>query len=137
VPGFFNFQQVEIVRIGTGAARIVEVMHRQLRYIDGSGADCTIDLEDCARIAHVLYNAGLFPPADDTDWAKLAAGNPDFLSLDVSLGCVGLRGVIDDPPWFQFLDRRRTQFEFNPEVDIRNDLLRPLATAGWQTWDAS
>jgi hypothetical protein len=137
VQRFFNFKSVELVRIGTGAARIVDIIRRQLRYTDDAGADVIIDLEDCARIGRALHNADLFPPAEDTDWAKLATGKADFSSLDLSHGCVGLRGAIDDPPWFQFLDRRRTQFEFKDEDDIRNDLLRPLAAAGWQTWDAS
>ena len=38
---------------------------------------------------------------------------PIFPSLDTAHGCVGLRGAVDDPPWFQFLDRQRTQFEFS------------------------
>jgi hypothetical protein len=137
VQRFYNFNNVDLVRIGRGPARIVAITDRELRYIDETGADRRIDLADCARICRVLESTGRFPPADDTDWAGLAETTPDFSSLDPAHGCVGLRGAVDDPPWFQFLDRRRTQFEFTDYDAIRRGLVTPLGAAGWQTWDAS
>ncbi len=134
---FFNFTSVALAHVGTGPARIVRISHQQLQYLNDDGAALVIDLEMCARTYRTLQNAGLFPPGDDTDWAKLAAADPSFSTREVRFGCVGLRGAIDEPPWFQFLDQRRTQFEF-PDYDaIQSDLLRPLGAAGWQTWDAS
>jgi hypothetical protein len=50
---------------------------------------------------------------------------------------VGLRGAIDEPPWFQFLDRRRTQFEFADYDHIKRALLDPLSRTRWYSWDAS
>ena len=135
-PRFFNFSGVELVRIGSGPARIVDVTPAALRYVDCNGAEMTIDLVECARIHLLLASAAMFPPAADTDWAKLATERADFPTLAVPHGCVGLRGVIDDPPWFQFLDRRRTQFEFKDGCVMRTELLRPLGQAGWGTWDA-
>ena len=138
VQRFFNFKLVELVRMGTGSARIVEITRQRLRYIDDRGADAFVDLEDCARIYLTLESAGLFPPNDETDWTALAVANLQFSNLDVSLsGCVGLRGALDSPPWFQFLDRRRTQFEFKDGEALRAQLRHPLAAVGWQTWDAS
>jgi hypothetical protein len=136
-PRFYNFKFVELVRIGTGSARIVEVTRQRLRYIDEHGAESFVDLEDCARIFLTLKNAGLFPPGDETDWTELAAINLKFYILDVSYGlCVGLRGALDEPPWFQFLDRRRTQFQFKDYEAIKSELLVPLTRVNWQTWDA-
>ncbi len=132
---YFNFNSIQLVRIGVGQARIVDV-GRKLRYLDFNGAEVAIDLEDCARIAAALRSAGKFPPGNDTDWAALAAPDRGVTMLHPH-GLIGLRAVLDEPPWFQFLDRRRTQFEFKDEDAIRNDLLAPLAAAGWQTWDAS
>jgi hypothetical protein len=134
---FYNFKSVALVRIGTGSARILDVTRQRLRYIDDHGAEAFVDLEDCARIFLTLQNAGLFPPGDDMDWTGLAANSPNFTTLDVSFGlCVGLRGALDDPPWFQFLDRRRTQFEFKDYDALKSDLRVPLTRVNWQTWDA-
>lgn len=137
VQRFYNFKSVALVRIGTSSARIVEVTRQRLRYIDEHGAASFVDLEDCARIFLTLQNAGLFPPGDETDWTGLAISSLQFSALDVSFGlCVGLRGALDDPPWFQFLDRRRTQFAFKDYDAIRSELLVPLTRVNWQTWDA-
>jgi hypothetical protein len=44
-----------------------------------------------------------------------------------------LHGIV-----FQFLNRRRTQFEFKDYEHIQRSLLAPLASTGiWRTWDAS
>jgi hypothetical protein len=37
----------------------------------------------------------------------------------------------------QFLDRRRTQFEFTDYDHIQSTLLRPMGAGGWRSWDAS
>ena len=134
---FYNFTSVERVRIGQGSARIVDVTPAELRYLGEDGVAAAVDLTDCARIQRSLDHAGLFRPRDDTDWTSIATADPEFARRDVSNGCVGLRAAVDDPPWFQFLDRRRTQFEFKDYDAIKNDLQRRLAAAGWYTWDAS
>jgi hypothetical protein len=43
----------------------------------------------------------------------------------------------DAPPWFQFLDRHRTQFEFTDYDHIRRVLLDPLSRTPWHSFDAS
>lgn len=134
---FYNFASVERVRIGQGSARIVDITQTELRYINEDGVAAAVDLYDCARIQMSLEHAGLFPPRDDTDWTAIATADREFSRRNVLNGCVGLRAAVDDPPWFQFLDRRRTQFEFKDYDAIKNGLQRPLAAAGWNTWDAS
>ena len=78
--------------------------------------------------------AGLFPPSDDMNWASLVDSIPLPSEQTVPTGgYVGLRGALDDPPWFQFLNRRRTQFEFKDRDALDADLLRPMAR---MTFDA-
>jgi hypothetical protein len=134
---FYNFTRVELVRIGTGPARILEVSRPAVTYIDAGGIERSVDLQECARTYLALYRSGAFPPADDTDWTAIATATAESASDPLPYGCVGLRAVVDDPPWFQFLNKRRTQFEFTDADAIRDELVEPLARFGWQTWDAS
>ena len=134
---FYNFRPVELVHIGTGPARIVQIAGPILDYIDDAGASLSIDLQECGRIYGVLEMAGLFPPRDEMDWAALADAHPEFPTGDIRRwDCVGLRGALDEPPWFQFLNRRRTQFEFKDRDAFRQELREPLGRAGWNSWDA-
>lgn len=134
---FFTFSSVDLIRIGRARARIVSVMREKVEYIDEDGRKQFVDLEECARICMCLYRSGLFPPKNDTDWTSVADATPGFASLDVSGGgTVGLRGALDTPPWFQFLNRRRTQFDFKNRDRLEKQLLRPLAKFGWQSFDA-
>jgi len=136
---FFNFKSVELVRIGTGAARITRVTRPRVEYVDEIGREQFVDLEECARIWICLERTGLFPPSDETDWARLADATPEFSKLELSSSdsnTVGLRSALDSPPWFQFLNRRRTQFEFKNGHSFETDLHEPLGKAGWQSFDA-
>ena len=131
---FFNFKSVECVRIGTGPARITRVTDQKVEYIDESSRELFVDLQECERIAGRLEIAGLFPPSDDLDWASVADGISSSSEQTVPAGgCVGLRGALDDPPWFQFLNRRRTQFEFKDREALDAELLTPM---GRMTFDA-
>lgn len=131
---FFNFTSVECVRIGTGPARITQVTDQRVEYIDESGRELVVDLQECGRIGHALEAAGLFPPSADMDWASVADGIPLPSEQTVpTAGCVGLRGALDTPPWFQFLNRRRTQFEFKDRDALDAQLLKPMAR---MTFDA-
>jgi hypothetical protein len=130
---FYNFTSVKLVRIGTGAAWISRVTRQAVDYVDAAGTSKSVDLMECAQTFFCLRSAGLFPPSDDLDWGKLAS----FYDYDLTETCyIGLRGVLDRPPWFQFLNRRRTQFEFAEHLDIYEELLGPLSRAGWRTFDA-
>ena len=136
---FYNFTPVVLVHIDCAPAKIVSISGSTVDFIDDAGAHHRIDLADCARIQVCLRKRGEFPPGDTLDWGALADSVPEFSSLALPLQpVVGLRGAIDEPPWFQFLDRHRTQFEFRDYDHIQNALLVPLARAGaWYTWDAS
>jgi len=135
---YYHFSSVELVRIGSGRALIKDITRQQVSYSDEAGRDMYVDLEECARIYHCLQETGQFPPGDDTDWARLADAFPNFAAIDVSRArCVGLRAVLDEPPWFQFLNRRRTQFEFTDYEHIQAQLRVPLGHVGWSSWDAS
>jgi hypothetical protein len=135
---YYHFSSVELVRIGKGRALIKNITRQQVSYTDEAGHDSYVDLEECARIYHCLQEAGQFPPSDDTNGAGLAEICPNFSAIDVSRGgVVGLRAVLDNPPWFQFLNRRRTQFEFNDYEHIQAELRVPLGRVGWSSWDAS
>jgi hypothetical protein len=105
--------------------------------VDDGGIQQIVDLKECARICSCLNAVGKFPPANDLDWGAAVDAGPGFYSLSVNFRpIVGPRGALDAPPWFQFLDRRRTQFEFRDYDHIKQALLDPLARARWVTWDA-
>ena len=134
---FFNFKSIELVRMGKGRARIIRVIRQKVEYIDEAGREQFVDLEECARIWMCLERSGLFPPGNETDWGRLADATPEFSKLEVSGGgTVGLRGALDSPPWFQFLNRRRTQFEFKNGHSFETELREPLGKVGWQSFDA-
>ena len=135
---FYNFKRIQLVHIGVGSAAINLVAGSTVSFTDDQGDKYTISLDECARICRLLKEAGGFPPDGDDDWGVLATVH-DFATLELlPQPVVGLRGAIDRPPWFQFLDRRRTQFEFKDYDHIQSALLEPLAAAGnWYSWDAS
>ena len=135
---FYNFKRVRLVRIGSGRAAIDRISDGEVAYTDEGGSTAIISLVECARLYRLMKEAGGFPPGDDDDWGVLATVH-DFATLELPVqAVVGLRGAIDVPPWFQFLDRARTQFEFRDNEHIQAALLRPLAAAGaWYSWDAS
>ena len=136
---FYDFKSVELVHIGCGPADIVAVTGARVEYSDDSGRGLVVDLEECARVYRCLREAGAFPPGEDCDWGALIDTVAGFAALELPLpAVVGLRAAIDEPPWFQFLNRRRTQLEFKDYDHIQSALLRPLAAAGnWYSWDAS
>jgi hypothetical protein len=135
VERFYNFNRVERVRFGEGIAKITRISEAAVDYLDEAGRAFSVDLSECTRTWTCLTLGGAFPPGDDDDWSKFADDHADLIKSDVWRGVIGLRGVIDDPPWCQFLNRRRTQFEFRSREIIENDLLQPLARYGWQTFD--
>ena len=135
---YYNFKSVELVHIGSGPAGIVSIAGANVEYTDDAGRRLQIDLEECARIYRCLTQVHAFPPGDDLDWGSLIDTMPGFAAEPLSVqAVVGLRGAIDEPPWFQFLNRRRTQFEFTDYDHITSALLKPLAAAGhWYSFDA-
>jgi len=135
---FFDFKSVTLVHVDVGAARIGPIDGATLPFIDDAGTPRAIDLAECARIYRCLRRLGAFPPTEDFDWAALIESEPGFAELPLGAQpVVGLRGAIDEPPWFQFLDRHRTQFEFADYDHIKRVLLDPLSHTPWYSWDAS
>jgi hypothetical protein len=117
----------EIVSIGVSGARIVGVTRERIDYIDAAGAELFIDLEECAR-----------------SWERSRAQSSGFVTLPGWTAqsaaawhtrCVGERGADDNPPWAQFMNERRTRFEFASYEALYKELLDPLKRAGWQTFD--
>jgi hypothetical protein len=135
---YFNFKAIELVHVGTPPAGIILLEKPRLEYTDDEGRRLDIDLEECARIYGCLTQMAAFPPDESTNWGELIDSVPGFATLPLPFQrVVGLRGAIDEPPWFQFLNRRRTQFEFKDYEHIQSALLQPLARSGWLTWDAT
>jgi hypothetical protein len=136
---FFNFKSVELVHIGHAPADIIAIAGSRVEYTDDNGNGLVVDLEECARVYRCLRDLRAFPPDEALDWSTLIDEVPGFATLELPVqAVVGLRGAVDEPPWFQFLNRRRTQFEFRDYDHIQSALLEPLAPAGnWYSWDAS
>lgn len=134
---FYNYKNVQFVRMGEGPAKISEISPTKILYIDDSSIEQSVDLEESARTCSVLERTGAWPPPEDMDWTAYAAAHPDLYKLDVKYGLVGMRGAGDVPPWFQFFDRRRTLFEFKDRDTIYDELITPMVRDGWQTWDGS
>jgi hypothetical protein len=116
----------EIVRIGVANARIKCVTPQRVEYLDESGQECFVDLEECVR-----------------NWVQYCNENKDefvWLTSEDSAAawnsrCVGQRDLLDDPPWVEFTNKRRTRLEFG-SYEEAYELLEPLGKAGWHTFDA-
>jgi hypothetical protein len=94
----------EIIRIGAGNARIKCVTPQRVEYFDESGQECFVDLEECAR-NWVQSLTG----EDEDDLVLLASENS---AARRKPRYVGGRGLLEDPPWIEFANKRRTRFEF-------------------------
>jgi hypothetical protein len=113
----------EIVRIGVGNARINCVTPQRVDYRDKAGQECFVDIEECARNWVQLHNK-------DDDYLVLLTSQGIFDSFYSSF--VGQHGLLDDPPWVEFTNKRRTRFEFRSNEEARA-LRRKLRGAGWRT----
>lgn len=114
----------EIVRIGVANARIQSrIFSSRVKYLNEAGQKCFVDLEECARnMVQMHYK-------DNAD-AVLEASLGFFDSFYTSF--VGQNGLLEDPPWVEFMNERRTRFEFGSEQKGRA-LLRHLRGCGWRT----
>jgi hypothetical protein len=117
----------EVHRIAPYDARIASVTYRYIEYADMAGHPHYIDLEECA-----------------TCWLQWAHDHrQQFVPLgalaetEAEAACtVGLRGGGSPPFWIEFMNERKTRFEFeNWEARCRL-LLGPLLAVGWRTFDA-
>ena len=120
----------EVICIGSSGARIVRVNHERLEYIDGAGQEQVIDLKECARNWVRWHDCHreefiLVPGASQAD------------ALIENTRCVGQRGALDNPPWAELMNERKTRFEFESYEALYLELLGPLGRAGWGTFDTN
>jgi hypothetical protein len=80
----------EIVGIGVANACIKCVTPQRVEYFDEAGQECFVDIEECAR-----------------NWVQLHGARRGR-----KYRYVGGRGLLEDPPWIEFANKRRTRFEF-------------------------
>jgi hypothetical protein len=118
----------EVIRVGTSGARIVRVTRELIEYIDTTGQERFVDLEECAR------NWGRWHDERRQEFLPLAGASPPSIA-PWNARCVGRRGALGNPPWAEFMNERKTRFEFRTYQDLYGELLRPLKQAGWHTFD--
>jgi hypothetical protein len=102
----------EIIRIGVANARIKCVTPQRVEYFDEAGQECFVDLEECAR-----------------DWVQLHGDRRGRKYRHVAG-----RGLIGDPPWVEFTNKRPTRFEFGSSGE-GYELKHLLLKARWITMD--
>jgi hypothetical protein len=105
----------EIVRIGVGNARIKCATPLRVEYFDEAGQECFVDLKECARnrVQHVK------------SW-RVEDGAREW---DFRL--VAKCSFQDDSPCFEFMNNRRTRFEFG-FLEGARALKSLLAKARWR-----
>jgi hypothetical protein len=118
----------EVVRIASSTARITRVTRQRVDYVDMAGQVQFIDLEECVANWNSWHDShrGEFLPLPGSSPETTAAWNAR---------CVGLRGALDNPPWAEFMNERKTRFEFVSYAALYAELLTPLKKAGWHTFD--
>ena len=112
----------EVIRIGKQRARILSITHECIEYLDRAGDEQFVDLEQCAR-----------------NWMRWFQDHREqFITLpyhpfliDENDRTVALRGK----QWAEFMNDRKTRFEFESWEASCIKLLGPLLRAGWRTFD--
>lgn len=106
----------EIVRIGVANARIKSVTSQRVKYLNDAGLECFVDLKECARnrVQHVEL------------WREDGARKGDYRVVAKS-------GFLDDSPWIEFMNNRRTGFEFG-SLEGAQALKSLLAKARWRVF---
>jgi hypothetical protein len=108
----------EIVRIGVAKACIKCVAPQRLEYFDEAGQECFVDLEECARNR----------VRDVESWRDDGARKSDY-------SLVAKGGFQDDSPYIEFMNNRRTRFEFE-SLEARQELKSLLVKARWRVLSA-
>lgn len=146
-----NHTAGEVIRVGTSSARIVRLTRKYIEYIDMAGQDQFIDLEECARMWkrwHDVHSHEFFPvPGRWARWhdlhshellptPELLPGPPSHADIDAwNARCVGQRGGGYPLWWAEFMNERKTRFEFGTWEALWRKLQGPLMVAGWNTFD--
>jgi hypothetical protein len=95
----------EIVWVGAANALIKSVTRQRLEYFDDTRQECFVDLDECAKYWQ-LQNE------DEDDFDPLTSEDSSTTCSSRRIRYVGKRGMLDDPPWIEFTNKRRTRFEF-------------------------
>jgi hypothetical protein len=118
----------EVHRVGSSNARIVSVTHQHIEYTDTAGRRLFVDLQGCAacwmRWCHDHRQE--FIPLGGASQAEIDAENAHTF---------GLRGVGSPLWWIEFMNERKTRFEFESWEARCRELQGPLLAAGWRTFD--
>jgi hypothetical protein len=116
----------EIVRIGISGARILGISRERIDYIDAAGQELFLDLEECAR------GWGRWRDSQRQDFRALPGWNEESIAA-WNARCIGQRGG----SWAEFMNERKTRFEFATFDALHRELLSPLMETGWHTFDTT
>ena len=118
----------DVHRIESSGARIVRVTEKRIEYIDAAGRVQFVDLEECARswVRWCHNHRQEVLPLGGASQAEIDADNART---------VGLRGGSYPLWWAEFINERKTRFEFGTWEDLWGKLQGPLMAAGWRTFD--
>jgi hypothetical protein len=95
----------EIVWLGAADAQIQGVTRQRVEYLNEAAQECFVDLDECARYWQLQKT-------DEDDFDPLDSEDSDATYSLRGLNYVGKRGMLDDPPWIEFTNKRRTRFVF-------------------------
>lgn len=116
----------ETVRIGVAKARVTSVTQERIAYLDAAGNEGFVDLEQCARNWVKHHND------HETDFVLLP-GASTASAETWNARCVGERGG----SWVEFMSDPRMRLEFESWEEMIAELLGPLRSAGWHTFDTN
>jgi hypothetical protein len=117
----------EVIRVGSSRARIVRVTLERIEYLDMAGQDQVIDLKECAR-NWVQWSKG-----HDGDLVPVSGASQEEVD-NWNARCLGQRGGTYYQ-WVEFMNERKTRFEFETWEARLKELQGPLMVAGWNTFD--
>jgi hypothetical protein len=132
----------EVKRMSASGAHIVCITHELIEYVNTAGKRQFIDLEECARNwmryrhdhSHEFIS---LPPVPEIKFEDYGAAALLFNFKDSR--CVALRDTYAG--WVEFMNDRKTRFEFPAGQgfggDIWRELLMPLLQVGWCTFDTT
>ena len=109
----------EIIRIGVANARIKCVTPQRVEYLDEAGQECFVDLKECARNR-----------VKDVESWRVEDGARERDYRTVANGV-----LVDDSSCIDFMNNRRTRFEFG-SLEGAKALKLQLAKARWRVLSA-
>ena len=117
----------EVIRVGSSGARILRVTPDRVEYLDMAGQGQVIDLKECARnwVQWSKEQGGDLVPMSSASQEEIHSWNAR---------CVGQRGG-SHHQWVEFMNERKTRFEFETWEARFKELQGPLMVAGWNTFD--